>query len=151
MKRFFFGSGNHGPAASLGLLILRLTGALMLIGHGWGKLQKMSENVDKWADPLGIGSQWSLYGTIGAEVGCAALIVLGLFTRLSAVGLAFTMGVAAFMVHQADPLFAKAPPSKEMALLYLIPALTLLFTGAGKFSLDGVIGGGGGGKSSSAE
>ena len=43
--------------------------------------------------------------------------------------------VAVFVQHAADP-FGK----KELALLYLVPALTLLFTGAGRFSLDAQIG-----------
>jgi putative oxidoreductase len=45
------------------------------------------------------------------------------------------MVVAAFIIHGDDP-FAK----KEFALLYAIPFLTLVFTGAGKFSLDAKLG-----------
>ena len=43
--------------------------------------------------------------------------------------------VAAFVQHAADP-FGK----KELPLLFLWPALTLIATGAGRFSLDHLIG-----------
>ena len=41
------------------------------------------------------------------------------------------MLVAAGLIHADDP-WAK----KEFALMYLLPFLALLFTGAGRFSLD---------------
>jgi uncharacterized membrane protein YphA (DoxX/SURF4 family) len=62
-----------------------------------------------------------------------------------------SMSVAAFVAHGADPwtmeqgykLFmtgaSKSWASREPALLYLIPFLGLVFTGAGKFSFDGWI------------
>jgi putative oxidoreductase len=57
--------------------------------------------------------------------------VLGVATRFAAVPLAVTMLVAAFAIHADDP-WAK----KELALLYAVPFVTLVFTGAGKFSVD---------------
>jgi putative oxidoreductase len=74
----------------------------------------------------------SLVSAIGSEVGCAALLVIGLGTRLAALPLAFTMGVAAFVVHGADP-WAK----KELAVLYGAVFLVFFFTGSGRFSVDG--------------
>jgi putative oxidoreductase len=41
------------------------------------------------------------------------------------------MCVAAFVIHGSDPF-----SGKELALMYLVPFLTLVFTGAGRFSLD---------------
>ena len=41
------------------------------------------------------------------------------------------MLVAIFVAHASDP-WAK----KELAFMYLVPALTLLLTGPGRFSLD---------------
>ncbi len=58
-------------------------------------------------------------------------IAAGLFTRASALFLGFTMTIAAFVAHAADP-FAK----KEMALLYLAACTLIFFCGAGKYSLD---------------
>ncbi len=124
--------GTRNPITSLGLLILRLgAGGLMLGAHGWGKLMTFSEKSGKFPDPLGVGSQASLGLVVFAEVFCAAAIILGLFTRLAAIPLLITMLVAAFVIHGNDP-FQK----QEFALLYAVPYLALIFTGAGAFSAD---------------
>jgi len=106
----------------------------MLFAHGWGKLKGFSAISGKFPDPLGIGSAPSLAMAVFAEVFCAIALILGLFTRAAAIPLLITMIVAAFIVHGANP-FQK----KEFALLYAIPFLVLILTGAGKFSIDSKI------------
>ncbi|NCN26791.1 DoxX family protein [bacterium] len=119
----------------IGLTILRVVpAAFMLFSHGLGKLQSYTEMKDSFPDPLGIGSHLSLLCTIGTEVGCAALIMLGLFSRLASLPLAFTMAIAAFVVHSADP-FAK----KEFALIYMVIFLAGYFMGPGRFSIDYIV------------
>jgi putative oxidoreductase len=118
-------------ARDFGLLLLRATGLLMM-QHGWGKLMSYSERADSWADPIGLGPELSLALAIGAEFLCAILVAVGFATRLAAIPLAFTMLVAITVVHWDDP-FGK----KEFALLYLVPFLTLILTGAGRYSVDG--------------
>ncbi|MCA9541815.1 MAG: DoxX family protein [Myxococcales bacterium] len=130
------GPGNHNGVTSFGLLLLRLSMAGMLIyGHGWAKLMAFGEKADSFPDPLGIGSTLSMASAIGAEVFAAALVALGFMTRLSAVPLVFTFIVIVFVVHGDDP-FGK----REMGLAYLVPFAALIFTGAGRFSLDGIFG-----------
>lgn len=125
-------SAANGPVSlAVGLLILRLTfGGLMLV-HGIPKLMSFSEKSDVFPDPLGIGSQLSLLGAVGAEVVCAALLAVGLLTRLAAVPLAFTMAIAFFVIHGDDPW-----QKKELAAMYLCGYLGLLFTGPGAISID---------------
>ena len=53
--------------------------------------------------------------TVLAELVAPALMIVGVKTRLAAIPAAFTMGVAAFVVHGEDPL-----GDKELALLYLV-------------------------------
>lgn len=119
----------------IGLLLLRLTfGGLMLINHGWGKMLTLfGDNPIQFADPIGIGATPSLALAVFAEVLCALLIVLGLFTRLAVIPLIVTMLVAVFVVHISDP-FKKM----EMAILYLIPFVVLLLNGGGRYALDAV-------------
>ena len=82
-------------------------------------------------DPLGIGTDFSLVGTIAAEVLCSLLLVIGLMTRVAALPVAFTMAVAAFVVNAGKPW-----TDKELAVLYMLCSLALVFTGAGRFSVD---------------
>ena len=68
------------------------------------------------------------------ELVCGVLIALGLGTRLAAIPFAFTMLVAMFVAHAADPW-----SDKEHAFLFLVPAITLMLTGPGRYSLDALI------------
>lgn len=139
-------------AESIGLLILRLGIGGYLLTHGWGKLQMLlAGGAEKFGDPVGLGSTLSLALVTMSEFGCALLVVLGLGTRLAAIPVIASMSVAAFVIHAADPwsmetaanaFFGGASKtwfSKEPALLYLIPFLSLAFTGGGRLSLDGLI------------
>jgi putative oxidoreductase len=60
--------------------------------------------------------------------------MLGAATRLAVIPLIINMSVIVFVVHADDPW-----QRQEFALLFLIPFLTLLFTGPGHFSIDGLI------------
>jgi len=135
--------------ASVGLLILRVGLGGFMASHGWGKVQMVLDGrLGEFADPIGLGSGVSLVFAAGAEFVCAILVMAGLLTRFAAAAVAFTMGVAAFVVHSADPWSmgegarrflekeAESWSSKEPALLFLVPFLALVFTGPGRFSLD---------------
>lgn len=113
-------------------VILRIGIGLSMLTHGYPKLMKLLDGGDiKFADPFGLGMMPSLILVIFAEVICAALIALGLLTRVATVPLIITMAVAAFVVHGDDP-FGK----KEMALLYLFALLVIFAKGGGKLSVD---------------
>jgi len=144
MKRFLFDCGTRDATASVGILTLRvLIGLMMLIGHGIPKIEGFAASKNSFYVPdffplHYMSPQISLIATIMAEVGASALIILGLATRPAAFLLAFSMVVAVFGVHGNDPWFS-AERSKELGLLYLIPMLTIIFSGAGSFSIDAVI------------
>lgn len=117
------------------LLILRLVfGGLMFINHGLPKFDKLDKTPIRFPDPLGVGSEISLYLTLFSEGLCSVLLVLGLFSRWVSLPLLFTMGIAAFYIHLSDPL-----DSKEASLTYLAAYLIILAFGPGKFSLDKLI------------
>jgi putative oxidoreductase len=145
MKKFLFDCGTRDTTASIGIAGLRLMiGLMMLIGHGLPKIQEYAARKDLFYVPdffplKYLSPPLSLMFTIGAEVGAAALIILGLATRPAAFFLGMTMVVAAFDFHGAAPWFVKPPTiydAKELALLYLIPMLVLILTGAGSYSFD---------------
>jgi putative oxidoreductase len=146
MKKILLDCGTRDTTASLGILALRvMTGLMMLYGHGIGKIQNYSMLKDKFelkVYPFNhFASSVNLMLCIAAEVGAAALIVIGLCTRPAAFVLGFTMVVAAFGVHAADPWFLRpgVPAAKELALLYLIPMIAIILTGGGSFSVDAAI------------
>lgn len=118
-----------------GLLVMRLIGGGFMLSHGIPKLMKLFAGGEiKFANPFGIGAGASLGLTVFAEVLCAALILIGLKTRVATIPLIITMLVAAFMIHGADP-FGK----KELALMYLGLYTALFMMGSGKYSVDGAM------------
>jgi putative oxidoreductase len=121
-------------SADFALLLLRLwLGLSMLLLHGWGKLTDFSAKAAKFADPIGIGSHASLGLAVFAEVGCAALLIVGFLTRFAALSLAITMAVAFFLVHKSALSGAQ---SGELAFIYLAGFLALVFAGGGKFAFE---------------
>ena len=131
---FLFGKSTGEGMASLGLLILRVAAGVLMMTHGWSKIQNFEGMVESGFDPVGMGATLSVVMLIGAEFIAALFIVLGLLTRLSAVPLIVAMSVAAFVAHASDPLQVK-----ELSLIYLTIFATLLITGAGKYSLDSLL------------
>nr|WP_299204243.1 DoxX family protein [uncultured Brumimicrobium sp.] len=117
-------------------LVLRLVmGLSMFYGHGLGKMNVLFGSGEiNFPDPLGIGMTLSIGMAVFAEVLCALLVTVGLFTRLALIPLIATMAVAAFIVHGGDP-FGKI----ELSLLYLAGYVGLLFIGPGRFSVDHII------------
>jgi putative oxidoreductase len=114
------------------VLLLRISIAALMINHGLPKLEKLLAGGEiQFANPIGVGPILSLILVIFAEFVCSILIGIGLGTRLASIPLMFTMFVAAFITHGADP-FGK----KEMALLYLLFYVALFVIGSRKYSID---------------
>jgi len=137
---------------SIGLLVLRVGVGGFLVTHGWGKVQMIANGqFAQLGDPIGLGPELSLVLVAAAEFLCASLVIVGLATRFAAAPVVFAMSVAAFVAHADDPwtmeraaeLFfsgaSKSWASREPALLFLIPFLALMFTGAGRFSIDALL------------
>jgi putative oxidoreductase len=160
IKNFLFGGkGTATTLGDVGLAVVRLTfGLLLAFAHGMGKIygegrigpsKGFIESVEGIGFPAPTLFAWA---AALAEFLGALLIAAGLLTRPAALMIAFNMAIAAFVVHGGDPWYNPpgAPPdarSKEMALLYLAPAILLMLTGAGRISADYLIGGGKGGGS----
>lgn len=140
---------NHERNLSLGLLILRIGIAGYMITHGWGKVQMiLAGQHEMFGDPVGLGSQLSLWLVTFAEFVCAILVLAGLATRVAAVPVVIAMTVAAFVAHGNDPWTmqeaamrffsgaSKSWASKQPALMFASVFLALVFTGAGRYSVD---------------
>jgi putative oxidoreductase len=116
----------------VGLLILRLGFvSCLILGHGLQKWTLLQHNPSRFPDPLGIGHVPSILASMGAEIGAASLVGFGLFTRLAALPVVFTMFVVAVIVHINDSW-----PLREPSVLFGLVFLTLFLTGPGRISLD---------------
>jgi len=118
----------------LALFALRLwLGLTIFLNHGLAKLKGFSEMAPQFPDPIGLGHSVSLGLAAFAEVFCAALLAVGLVTRLAALILAINLGVAFFFVHQ---LTLSGEHSGELAFIYLAGFFALFLAGGGRFSVD---------------
>jgi putative oxidoreductase len=120
------------------LLVLRIWfGGSLLFLHGWGKLVGFSSMSSQFLDPFGIGKTPSLALAVAGELVCSALLMLGLFTRVAALGAGLTMLTAFWFAHGHR---LTGTGNGEMAFLYLGAFVALFIAGAGKFSLDAKMG-----------
>lgn len=135
MKKFF--STNYSNLSfNLSMFLLRVGfGSLLFLNYGWFKLMHFAELKNRFSDPIYVGQTPSLILTIFAEIFCAAMIVLGLFTRFAAFVLVILFVVIVFIVLKGKPI-----KDLTLPLLFLLSFLTLLFCGPGKWSLDKLIG-----------
>ena len=128
-----------GPAASLGYLFLRVSAGVMIFYiHGWHKLEG-------WISYLQHGTPWKLVEEVAGmhfpaplasavaatlvQFSCSLFIVVGLFTRINAALLLCALSGAIL-----QNLLAGRDP--QLAVLYSLVVLTIVFMGGGKYSLD---------------
>jgi putative oxidoreductase len=114
------------------LLLLRVTAGVLMLTHGYGKLQMLLNGGPyAFADPFGLGHTITLVVAVFAEFICSILIILGVFTRLAAIPLIITMMTAAIIIHSGDPI-----GNRELSILFGVIFIALAFFGAGKYSVD---------------
>ena len=128
-------TGYSNWAFNLSMLCVRLvSGLMMLFAHGLDKLQKFNTLEVDFYNFMGFGHRTSLILAIFAELFCSIFIILGLFTRFSAIPLGITLAVAIFGHNANMPWLVS-----ETGILYLACYLLLLFCGPGKISIDGML------------
>jgi len=140
-------------ARDIGLLVLRLAGLYLAVGHGWGKVVGLAagqsgfiEGLGKMGFPAPAVFAWA---AALSEFAGGLCIALGLFTPWAAGFAAFTMFVAGFVRHRALSHFLswlgiapatedalKAWGNPESALAYLMILVGVALLGPGRFSID---------------
>lgn len=120
-----------------GICVLRVGISSMMLTHGWPKTIKLFVGLAdptsvQFMDFMGMGPFVSLALCVLGEFVAPIAIIIGWKTRWFAAVAAFTMFVASFVAHAGDPY-----GDREHALLFLLPFLVLVLTGAGRWSLDG--------------
>ena len=125
-------AGTNSSRGDWGILILRFFfGLTMALSHGMNKIPP-SEGFTAVVASMGFpfASFFAWLAALSESVG-GLLIAIGFLTRPAAFFLLQTMLVAALIKHGGDP-FKKM----ESALLFASFSLSILFIGAGRWSLD---------------
>jgi putative oxidoreductase len=130
------------PYVGLGELILRVALGITFLAHGRGKLKDpaaFAGFLRQLRVPAPLLNAWivALLETVGA-----VLLILGLATRLLALGLAIDMVVALATVRIGKARFTSGPQGGgwDLEFLLLAIALALVFTGGGRFTADAFLG-----------
>jgi putative oxidoreductase len=121
----------------LGKLLLRVGLGGLLLFHGVYKLLNGLGPIKVMLGNHNI-SDAVAYGVYLGELVAPILIIIGLFSRIGGLLVAFDMIVAVLLARTADVLLL-APATGAYALeteaLYLVGALSVVLLGAGRFSL----------------
>ncbi len=118
--------------------VARLTIGLVFLQTGWGKVTNIQKVIGFFTE-LGIPApeiQARLAAT--AELGCGALILVGLFTRVATLPLITTMTVAILTARRGD-IHELSDLLGMEEYLFIVVLLWLGAYGAGPLSLDAVL------------
>lgn len=129
---------------SFSALPLRLIAGILFIAHGAQKLFAWFggyglDGTGQWMESIGLAPGYLMALMAGsAEFFGGLLLVVGFVTRPTSFVLAITMLVAIFTVHIDNGLFM-SNNGYEFALALFATLVSLIFSGAGKLSLDSLV------------
>ena len=120
-----------------GILTWRLTLGVLMLMHGIYKLINGLDYIEGLLMELGLPKFFALGVHVG-EIIAPLLLIVGYRTKIAAIIYAFTMIVAVFMSHSHEifQLGQNGAWAIELNALFLFGAVGLIFTGAGKYSID---------------
>tara|TARA_B100000700_G_C14835417_1_gene756592 strand:- start:410 stop:964 length:555 start_codon:yes stop_codon:yes gene_type:complete len=118
-------------------LVLRVFTGVLLIHHGFEKLNDINNFADAFVRPLHLPFPVSLsYLAAGSEIVGSWLLILGLGTRLGATAILGTMSVA---IYHAIATSGFNIYLLELLALYFSSAFSIILLGPGMFSADFLI------------
>jgi len=123
-------------AGDLGALMLRIGVGVIFIHAGWGKVMGI-EGTQTFFGNIGIPAPVIMAWFVAlAELIGGALILAGARIRYPALLMAVIMVVAILTTKLDQEAVFRAA---RLDLMLLLASLSLFFTGAGRFSVDGVL------------
>jgi len=120
------------------LLVLRLTLGILLLIHGLTKLPPPPAFIVGVVTKAGLPGILA-YGVYIGEIVAPILLIVGVWTRLAALLIVANMVFAIFLVGAPNLLSLNkyGGYALEVEAFYLLTALTLALTGAGRYSIGG--------------
>lgn len=117
---------------NIALLLFRIgiSGELFLV-HGLKKLGVGTGIAEAVPNPFHLPELMNYWTAVAANLFFPVLIILGFFTRLSAIPILLVTLTGYFVVHAQDSLL-----EKDIPYVYSLAFLFILISGPGKFSLD---------------
>jgi putative oxidoreductase len=124
-------------ADDAGKLLLRLTLGVLFLLHGIAKITGGIGGIEKMVVGAGLPGFFA-YGVFIGEVLAPILLILGFYSRISAVVIAINMVVAIALAHAKD-LFVIGPQggwALELQGMFLFTAVAIALIGPGRFSIN---------------
>ena len=122
---------------SLGFLLLRLSIGIMLIHHGYEKLDSIENFADAFVRPLHLPFPIFLsYIAAFSEIVGSWLLIFGFGTRIGALAI---LGTASFGIYHAIVTSGLNIYLLELLVLYWGGSACVVLNGGGNFSLDYLI------------
>ncbi|BDD03593.1 DoxX family protein [Aureibacter tunicatorum] len=121
----------------LGLLILRVSLSFILMFHGVAKLRDGVSFITNLLSEKGL-PEFIAYGSYFGELIAPFLVLLGYRTKLFAGFIAGNMFVVIYLAHMNElfTLNQYGGWAVELPALFFFGALSLMFTGGGKFAVS---------------
>jgi putative oxidoreductase len=131
----------------LALLLMRLALGAIMVAHGYHKVFGGLHQHAQMVASLGLPA-WLGYVSAFTEFLGGLLILVGLFTRVAALGVCLDLFVAIWKVHLHNGLIGSPDrPGYEFALAAFALAFAIIFFGGGPIAMDHILRGGGRGAS----
>ncbi|MDD2383432.1 MAG: DoxX family protein [Sulfurospirillaceae bacterium] len=123
-------------STDIAVLLLRLAVGCLMLFHGFYKLQQGIGGIERLVSNAHL-PQFLAYGVFIGELIIPVFLILGLWTRASALVLALTMMSAIYLAFGSKllALNTQGGLAIELPLLFLVGSLVLIFTGGGKWSV----------------
>jgi putative oxidoreductase len=130
-----------GRSDDVAKLVLRLSCGGILLFHGTHKVFQGIQHVEDMVTAAGL-PRFIAYGNYIGEFVAPIFLILGFRTRIAALVVAFNMLISILIGH-SDIIFSRNDFGGwmiETNMLYMMMAVAICFSGAGRYSLSGGVG-----------
>ncbi len=130
----FFSSRAIWPEG--GLALVRVITGFFLVYHGWEVFDaETMKSYMTWDSFKGSSSpSFLVYLGKGGELVVGLFLLIGLFTRLAALGTIILLSYIAFFIGNGKIWYEDQHP-----FMFVLMGLVFFFIGGGKYSLDGML------------